>query len=150
MKFLYQIFTAKRGQKVKVNFSQPTSVKLFKDKQFDKYKKCRTNTYRGGKYEDSPAVFEIPSDGKWIVVIEKGTHYNPIDIEGSVELLPVGSDLPVTRALDAPVPTTPPQAQISAEEDNEVATDENDNEADAVAVEDSDDLEEDTEETKDI
>jgi hypothetical protein len=104
MKFLYQKFDATKGQKVKVDFSKPTKVKMMNTVHFEKYRKSKTHTYVGGAFEKSPAVFEVPSDGRWVVVIEKGTHFKPLDLEGSVELHPVDSSLEVTRALDAPEP----------------------------------------------
>lgn len=86
MRYLHQILKAKKGQQIKVHFSQPTKVLLLGDFQYNNYKENRTYNYRGGLLEHSPQEFEIPNDGKWHVVVEKGSYYNPADIVASVEV----------------------------------------------------------------
>jgi hypothetical protein len=132
MKFLYQRFKARKGQKVQVDFSQPTKVKLLGSRDFDSYRKCRTNTYVGGKYDESPAIFQIPTDGEWVAVIEKGPASAPIEVEGKVILLGDDDDVQITNALDAPEPIEIlPAAKVKeieeeVEDADEITTEEED------------------------
>lgn len=87
MKILQKPLSAKCRQIVKVNFSKPTKVKLLSHENFEKYKKGKTHQYRGGFYEASPVEFEIPYDGVWHAVIEKGSFNNPLEVTGTVDLL---------------------------------------------------------------
>ena len=86
MKYLHQIFKAKKGTTIKVHFSEPTKVLLLGDYQYKNYKENRTYDYRGGLLEESPQRFEIPNDGKWHVVVERGSYFNPKNIVASVEV----------------------------------------------------------------
>jgi hypothetical protein len=86
MKYLHQIFKAKKGTQIKVHFSEPTKVLLLGDYQYENYKENRTYDYRGGMLEQSPQEFEIPNDGKWHVVVERGSYFNPKNIVASVEV----------------------------------------------------------------
>lgn len=49
-------------------------------REFKKYKENFTFTYFGGPKDDS-YEFTVPKAGTWIVVVEKGTYRNPIDID---------------------------------------------------------------------
>lgn len=124
MKFLYQRFNARRGQKVQVEFSTPTKVKLLSSSDFDRYRKCRTNSYYGGQYEKSPAIFEVPNDGEWVAVIEKGTHYNPMEVEGKVTLLGDDANVKTTKALDAPAEEQPKAEVVEIVEEHNDSTEE--------------------------
>ena len=88
MKFLHLPIQAKYGHIVRVHFTTPTKIKLIHTSEFPKYKNGRTYRYRGGYYEESPAEFEIPFDGTWHAVVEKGGYYHPIELEAHVELMP--------------------------------------------------------------
>lgn len=70
-----------------VHFSEPTRVMLIGDYDYKKYKEHKTYNYRGGHLEVSPHDFEIPNDGLWHIVIEKGSYYNPREITASVEMV---------------------------------------------------------------
>ena len=87
MKFLYNRFPAKCDQIVRITFTKPTEVRLIAEDQYDLYKKGFQHEYIGGHYEQSPVEFEIPKDGVWYAIVEKGTYSNPLDIEGKVEVL---------------------------------------------------------------
>lgn len=87
MKYLHQILKAKKGSRIKVHFSQPTKVLLLGEFHYNQYKEHRTYAYRGGELEQSPHTFEIPSDGKWHIVIEKGGYFHPKNIVGQVEMV---------------------------------------------------------------
>jgi hypothetical protein len=54
---------------------------------FKKYKNGGTFKRLGGKYDKSPVEFVAPYDGTWYAVIEKGSHFNPTNVTGSVEVL---------------------------------------------------------------
>ena len=112
MKYLYQRFRARRGQKVQVDFSKPTQIKLLGTRDFECYRKCRTNTYYGGHFEESPAIFSVPNDGEWVVVIEKGPMSAPIEVEGSVTILADESKL----EENASVPAAETEVSLSEEE----------------------------------
>jgi hypothetical protein len=60
---------------------------LIGDYDYKKYKEHKTYNYRGGQLEVSPHDFEIPNDGLWHIVIEKGSYYNPREITASVEMV---------------------------------------------------------------
>jgi len=87
MKYLHRVFKAKKGAHILVHFSEPTRVMLIGDFDYKKYKDGKTYNYRGGDLEVSPHDFEIPNDGQWHVVIEKGGYFHPKAIVGSVELV---------------------------------------------------------------
>jgi hypothetical protein len=87
MKYLHRVFKAKKGTHVMVHISEPTKVMLLGDYHYKQYKEHKTFSYRGGMIEGSSHDFEIPNDGLWHVVIEKGSYYNPRPITASVEIL---------------------------------------------------------------
>lgn len=86
MKFLHQPFKARAKDRVIVKFDKPTKVMLIHHNQIDKYKGGRTYQYRGGESKNSPVEFEIPFDGIWHAVVEKGTHSNPLQVTASAKL----------------------------------------------------------------
>jgi hypothetical protein len=86
MKYLHRVLKAKKGNRVVVTFSEPTRVMLIGDYDYKKYTEHKTYSYRGGNLEVSPHEFEIPNDGRWHIVIERGSYYHPKDIAASVEL----------------------------------------------------------------
>ncbi|HVA98010.1 MAG TPA: DUF1883 domain-containing protein [Bacteroidia bacterium] len=85
MKYLHQIVKAHEGTVVTVNFDKPAKVMLLHNFDYIKYEKHHTYKYMGGHTEKSPAVFSIPADGTWHVVIELGSYFTPIKINASVE-----------------------------------------------------------------
>jgi hypothetical protein len=87
MKYLHRVFKAKKGTHVIVHFSEPTKVMLIGDYDYKKYKEHKTYNYRGGQLDQSPHDFEIPNDGLWHIVIEKGGYFNPRPITASVEMV---------------------------------------------------------------
>ena len=87
MKFLQQPFEAKCRQIVQVEFDLPAKVKLIEHSEYVKYKLGKTYNYRGGHYAKSPVEFEVPFDGVWHAIIEKGPHNQPIDVHGNAQLL---------------------------------------------------------------
>lgn len=86
MKYLHRILKAKKGAHIKVHFSEPAKVLLLGDYQYKNYKEHRTYDYRGGELENSPHQFEIPNDGLWHVVVERGGYFNPKNIVATVEV----------------------------------------------------------------
>ena len=88
MKILQQPLKVKRNQIIQVHFDKPVVVKLMSKNMFPKYKNGAKHVAQGGFFEQSPAKFTIPYDGIWHAVIEKGSHSNPINVEGRVEVLP--------------------------------------------------------------
>ncbi len=87
MKYLHRILKVKKGAHIKVHFSEPSKVLLLGDYQYKNYKEHRTYDYRGGELENSPHQFEIPTDGLWHVVVERGGYFNPKNIVATVELV---------------------------------------------------------------
>lgn len=98
MKFLYQPFNAKAKDRVVVKFNKPTRVMLIHENQLKKYKGGRTYQYRGGFSKDSQVDFEVPYEGKWFAVIEKGPLSAPIDVQASAKL-----HKPKFKTLNGPV-----------------------------------------------
>lgn len=90
MKFLHKPFSAKAKDVIVINFNKPTRVLLIHSRQFEKYKKCKTFTYRGGQSTNSPVEFEVPFDGTWHAVIEKGSYLAPLQIVGNARLIKAG------------------------------------------------------------
>ncbi|MGP8214813.1 MAG: DUF1883 domain-containing protein [Bacteroidia bacterium] len=88
MKYLHRVFKAKKGTRVVVNISEPTRVLLISDYHYRQYKVHKTFSYLGGMVEGDSIELEVPSDGNWHVVIEKGGYFNPKPITASVEILP--------------------------------------------------------------
>lgn len=86
MKFLYQPFDAKAKDRVIVKFNKPTRVMLIHENQLKKYKGGRTYQYRGGFSKDTQVEFEVPFEGKWYAIVEKGPLSAPIDVSGSAKL----------------------------------------------------------------
>ena len=88
MKYLHRVFKAKKGTRVVINISEPTRVMLLGDYNYKKYKEHKTYSYRGGMIEEKSHEFEIPNDGLWHVVIEKGGYFAPKPIVASVDIIP--------------------------------------------------------------
>jgi hypothetical protein len=87
MKYLHKVFKAKKGTHVVVHISEPTRVLLIGDYQYKQYKEHKTFSYRGGMVEGNSTDIEVPNDGLWHVVIEKGSYFHPKPLTASVEIL---------------------------------------------------------------
>src|SRR5690606_17886564 len=88
MKILQQPIKVKRNSRVNVYFNKPCTVYLMTEVNFKRYKDGASFRRIGGEFKDSPAQFVAPYDGTWHAVIEKGSHFKPISVEGRVEVLP--------------------------------------------------------------
>jgi hypothetical protein len=86
MKFLHLPFQAKAKDKITVTFDKPTNVYLLHKSDFAKYKLGKSFRYLGGKAGKSPVEFTVPNDGTWHAVIEKGSHFKPLEVKGSAKL----------------------------------------------------------------
>ncbi len=93
MKYLHKQVKAGRNCVVVVNFDQPCKVMLLKDSQYLKYKDGKTYDYRGGFSENSPVKFILPEGATWHVIIERGSYFNPANINSSVNILPAGTEV---------------------------------------------------------
>ena len=87
MKFLHQPFKAKCRNIIRIHFSIPTQVKLIHEDEFLRYKSGKTYQFNGGFFSESPAEFEVPFNGTWHAVVEKGTHFSPLEVEARAEML---------------------------------------------------------------
>jgi len=87
MKFLRQPFTAKAKDRIVISFDKPTRILLLNSSELSRYKKGQTYRYRGGSVTKSPVEFEVPFDGLWYAIIEKGTFRAPLNVTGSAKLL---------------------------------------------------------------
>lgn len=83
MRFLHGKLKAFTGEKIKVKISMPTRVLIMPERQFNKYRENMTYTYFGGQ-KDGEYEFSVPKSGTWVIVVEKGTYANPLDIEVNV------------------------------------------------------------------
>lgn len=72
MKFLYRKYPAKRGEVLEVEMSGSAPVKFMTAKEFKKYGAGRTHTYYKGREDGNIVRFELPFDGIWHAVVEKG------------------------------------------------------------------------------
>ena len=102
MKFLHQSFEAKRKEIIEVEIDVATSVKFMSGTSLKAYRMGKTNTYYGGRFEESPVRFVIPSDGVWNVVVEKGTYSAPIEVNAVCKLLNPNNLVYSSVAVDAP------------------------------------------------
>ena len=153
MKILQQPVKAKRNEIIQVHFDKPVVVRLLSKSMFKKYKNGGRFQGQGGMYEDSPAKFTVPYDGLWHAVIEKKSHFNPINVSGRVELLP--PEIRETPYFDPDAEEETPVLEDSTEElknewednvdDDDDDNDDDDNDDDAAddAADDADDVDED-------
>ncbi|MBK7753155.1 MAG: DUF1883 domain-containing protein [Flavobacteriales bacterium] len=81
---------------------------------FKRYKNGRSFNFFGGTFEGSLVRFVLPYDSVWHVVVEKGTHYEPMDMNAQCRVLPPDRQVLSSVALDAPahVREAEEQAQI--------------------------------------
>lgn len=101
MRFLYKPFEAKKKQIIEVEINVSTKVKFMTGKEMKAYKMGRTHTYIGGQYEESPIRFVVPYDSVWNVVVEKGTHREPVDVEAKCHLIPPNNSVRTSIPADA-------------------------------------------------
>lgn len=102
MKFLYRTFEAKRKEIIEVEIDKPTKVKFMTGREYKAYRMGRTHTFFGGLFEESPVRFVIPFDSNWTVVVEKGTHAEPLEVHASCKLTPPNGLVRSSVAADAP------------------------------------------------
>lgn len=87
MKYLHQILKLKKGAHIKVHFNQSCKILILTRLNYNLYKDHITHNYYGGIFEKSPFEFEIPSNGEWHIVIERGSYFEPKNIVASVTIL---------------------------------------------------------------
>jgi len=102
MKFLHQRFQAKKKEIIEVELDRPARVKFMTAREFKSYKNGRTHSYFGGRFEGSPVRFVLPFDSVWTVVVEKGTHADPIEVTASCKLHAPDRNALSSVAIDAP------------------------------------------------
>lgn len=83
MRFLHGKLKAFTGEVIKVDITKPTRILIMPERQFSKYRENLTFTYYGG-HKEGTYEFTVPKSGTWVIVIEKGTYANPIDVEVKV------------------------------------------------------------------
>lgn len=88
MKYLRCPIKAKKGERVVLHFDQATRVMILDSRQLTRYREGQSYQYRGGFREESPQQFEIYRDGEYHAVVELGGHYEKMEIEANVEVLP--------------------------------------------------------------
>lgn len=125
MRFLYKPIEAKKKQIIEVEIDRSTKVKFMTGKEFKNYKLGRTHTYIGGLYEESPVRFVVPYDAVWTVVVEKGTHAEPLEVHAHCTLMPPNSLVRTSIPSDASPALS---AAMQAEEQGAEATEEVENE----------------------
>jgi hypothetical protein len=119
MKFLHQTFEAQRSEIIEVEIDKPTKVKFMTGRDLKAYKLGKTHTYYGGMFEESPVRFVVPYDGKWTVVVEKGTYSAPLDVTASCQLTVPNPHVTSTVAIDAPPGSRDPDPRDLDREDVE-------------------------------
>lgn len=131
MKILQQSLKVKRGQRVKVHFDRATKIWFMPSSSFIKYRDG-VKRYRsmGGDFNPPEATFTVPFDGKWYVVVERGSHFNPMNINARVEVLPPEIKLVDPFADDEPTP--PPAKDVSEESTDEENADEETEEKESI------------------
>lgn len=104
MKFLYKQYPAKKKEVLEVTIDRSTKVKFMTAAEFKRYKNGRTHNYYGGTFDGPEVRLVVPFDSIWHVVVEKGTHQEPIQLKASCKLRAPDSSVLSTVALDAPPP----------------------------------------------
>jgi len=121
MKFLYKKFQAKKKEIVEVRLDRPTKVRFMTAVDFKRYKNGRSFNFFGGTFEDPLVRFVLPYDSVWHVVVEKGSHYQPIEIEATCQVLPPDRQALSSVAIDAPAHVREAEQQAQLLMDNEEA-----------------------------
>jgi hypothetical protein len=88
MKFLHKSFRAKAKDKIEIEFDRPTRVLLLESRLFRRYRKGIEVEQIGGYEKNSPVIHEVPYDGIWHAIIEKGSYRNPLNVSGDARLIP--------------------------------------------------------------
>ncbi len=102
MKFLHQTLDAQRSEIIEVEIDTPTKVKFMTGRDLKAYKHGKSHTYFGGLFDESPVRFVVPHDAKWTVVVEKGTHREPLEVKASCRVMAPNGLVTTTIAIDAP------------------------------------------------
>lgn len=102
MKFLHKQYQAKKKEIIEVELDRPAKVKFMTAFDHKNYKLGRTHKFYGGMFDESPVRFVVPFDANWNVVVERGTHYNPLDVQAQCRLLLPDRTVYTSVALDAP------------------------------------------------
>jgi uncharacterized protein DUF1883 len=102
MRFLHKQYQAKKKDIVEVEIDRPAKVKFMTAFDLKNYKLGRTYKYYGGTFDESPVRFVVPFDANWNVVVERGTHYVPLDVQAQCRLLLPDRSIYSSVALDAP------------------------------------------------
>jgi hypothetical protein len=108
MRYLHQEVKTRKGETIKVEVSAKTRVMIMSQREFKQYQKPRTFTYFGGIKEGS-YEFISPKDSRWVVVVEKGTWKEPINISAQASIIPA-----------APKAVRPKQEEESPEIEDEM------------------------------
>ena len=117
MKFLHQTLDAQRNEIIEVEIDTPTKVKFMTGRDYKAYRLGKTHTYFGGLFDESPVRFVVPHDAKWTIVVEKGTHRQPLEVHASCRVTPPNGLVTSTIALDAPAHVK--QALLNGEQRDE-------------------------------
>lgn len=102
MRFLHKHYPAKKKEIIEVEIDRPAKVKFMTAFDHKQYKLGRSHKYFGGRFEESPVRFVVPYDSVWHVVVEKGTHYQPLDVAARCRLMLPDRDARSSIAADAP------------------------------------------------
>lgn len=102
MKFLHKTFELKKREIIEVHIDKPTKVKFLTGRDMKSYKLGKTHSYYGGLFEESPVRFVVPFEAVWNVVVEKGSHREPLDVNAQCGVLAPNSTVRSSLAVDAP------------------------------------------------
>ena len=102
MRFLYKKFQGKRKEILRVEMDAKTKVKFMTAQEFKLYEKGKTHRYYGGTFDPGEVFFVLPFDSVWHAVVERGSYFNPMQLQASCSLLGPDSNQLSTVALDAP------------------------------------------------
>ena len=102
MKFLHKTFELKKREIIEVHIDKPTKVKFLTGRDMKHYKQGKTHSYYGGLFEESPVRFVVPYEAVWNVVVEKGSHREPLEVDAKCGVLPPNGTVRTSIAMDAP------------------------------------------------
>jgi hypothetical protein len=116
MRFLHKQYQAKKKEILEVEIDRPVKVKFMTAFDLKLYKMGKTHRFYGGLFEESPVRFVVPFDSVWNVVVEKGTHYSPIEVNATCRTLPPDRQMLSSVASDAPDSVRNAQARLNGED----------------------------------
>lgn len=72
MDHLHFELTLRSRSTIRVELGQQSNVRVMSDSEYRSYCRGGSHRYHGGFYTRSPAIINVPSDGRWHVAVDLG------------------------------------------------------------------------------